>query len=369
MARFYPSGGAGGADTSVVTAGAGDILSGKVIVDADGNPLTGTLALVGDAAEGHVLVGKTFYNTDAKTKKTGTMIDQGAKTSSLNCGGSYTIPAGYHNGSGKITANSLSSQTDATATAAYIRSGYTAWVKGSKLTGTMAVTSAINFSATAQSDSIIRISWTNPSKGPWEGVEIRMSTSGSPGVSGGSQVYKGRGNNGTTGGASNYVDISGLSLGTTYYFTCTSYASGLGNGSSYNVSAKTLGMVLFDGSSLQNGCTWEYNNYRFDLTMTAGTLNGKKLVVIPKKNLSYYYLNPRIFDSNSSLHESYLKSDGTVQSLPKNATSSWTGGTKYTFNCNNIYGYDKCVRFRFAIGYTEAGTGDLTQCISLVALL
>ena len=26
---------------------------------------------------------------------------------SLNCGGSYTIPAGYHNGSGKVTTNSL----------------------------------------------------------------------------------------------------------------------------------------------------------------------------------------------------------------------------------------------------------------------
>lgn len=64
------------------------------------------------------------------------MANQGAKTSSLNCGKSYTIPAGYHNGSGKITANSLASQTSATATAAKILSGYTAWVNGSKLTGT-----------------------------------------------------------------------------------------------------------------------------------------------------------------------------------------------------------------------------------------
>ena len=66
---------------------------------------------------------------------TGTMANHGAKTSSLNCGSSYTIPAGYHNGSGKITANSLASQTSATATAAKILSGYTAWVNGSKITG------------------------------------------------------------------------------------------------------------------------------------------------------------------------------------------------------------------------------------------
>ena len=38
------------------------------------------------------------------------MPNKGAVTASLNCGGSYTIPAGYHNGSGKVTANSLASQ-------------------------------------------------------------------------------------------------------------------------------------------------------------------------------------------------------------------------------------------------------------------
>ena len=65
------------------------------------------------------------------------MTNQGAKTSSLNCGASYTIPAGYHNGSGKITANSLSSQTSGTASASDILSGKTAWVSGSKRTGTM----------------------------------------------------------------------------------------------------------------------------------------------------------------------------------------------------------------------------------------
>ena len=51
------------------------------------------------------------------------MTNQGAKTSSLNCGESYTIPTGYHNGSGKITANSLASQTSATATASDILNG------------------------------------------------------------------------------------------------------------------------------------------------------------------------------------------------------------------------------------------------------
>ena len=64
------------------------------------------------------------------------MPNKGAVTASLNCGGSYTIPEGYHNGSGKVTANSLASQTSANATAGDIISGKTAWVNGNKITGT-----------------------------------------------------------------------------------------------------------------------------------------------------------------------------------------------------------------------------------------
>lgn len=67
---------------------------------------------------------------------TGTMANRGAISSSLNCGQTYTIPAGYHNGSGKISANSLASQTQATAKAEDILQGKTAWVNGACLTGT-----------------------------------------------------------------------------------------------------------------------------------------------------------------------------------------------------------------------------------------
>mgnify|MGYP000700619331 CR=1 FL=1 len=66
---------------------------------------------------------------------TGTMVNRGAVSSSLNCGQSYTIPAGYHNGLGKVTANSLASQTVANATANNLSSGVTAWVNGVKITG------------------------------------------------------------------------------------------------------------------------------------------------------------------------------------------------------------------------------------------
>ena len=86
------------------------------------------------AVASQILSGYTAYVKGSKI--TGSMNNRGAVTQSLNCGASYTIPAGYHNGSGKVTANSLASQTSATATAAQILSGYTAWVNGKKITGT-----------------------------------------------------------------------------------------------------------------------------------------------------------------------------------------------------------------------------------------
>ena len=89
----------------------------------------------GNATAAQVLSGYTFANASSHYV-TGTMPNNGAKTASLNCGGSYTIPAGYHNGSGKVTANSLASQTSANATAQNISSGKTAWVNGVKITGT-----------------------------------------------------------------------------------------------------------------------------------------------------------------------------------------------------------------------------------------
>lgn len=95
------------------------------------------------AVAANILSGKTAYVKGSKI--TGTMTNRGAVSQALNCGGSYTIPAGYHNGSGKVTANSLASQTSATATAAKILSGYTAWVNGTKLTGTAVSYNPISF--------------------------------------------------------------------------------------------------------------------------------------------------------------------------------------------------------------------------------
>ena len=85
------------------------------------------------AVASDILTGKTAYVKGAKV--IGSMVNRGTVTSSLNCGNSYTIPEGYHNGTGKVTANSLASQTAGTATASDILTGKTAWVNGIRLTG------------------------------------------------------------------------------------------------------------------------------------------------------------------------------------------------------------------------------------------
>ena len=99
----------------------------------------------GNATVADVLKGKTFSN-GTQVGLTGTMENRGAINQTLNAGGSYTIPAGYHNGSGKVTANSLASQTSATAAAGNILSGKTAWVNGNKITGSMANKGNLNWS-------------------------------------------------------------------------------------------------------------------------------------------------------------------------------------------------------------------------------
>ena len=128
---------------------AADVAAGKTFTSSAGLAVTGTSTAVetGDAtaSASNILSGKTAYVHGQKVN--GSMTNQGAKNQALNCGGSYTIPAGYHNGSGKVTANSLASQTAGTAAAADIASGKTAWVNGVKVTGS-ASASAITFDIT-----------------------------------------------------------------------------------------------------------------------------------------------------------------------------------------------------------------------------
>ena len=86
---------------------AGDVKSGKTFYAGDKTIKTGTLTLSGNAIVGDVLSGKTFYS-NSWTKQTGSMTNRGTWNSTIDPGNSVTIPAGYHSGSGKVTANTSS---------------------------------------------------------------------------------------------------------------------------------------------------------------------------------------------------------------------------------------------------------------------
>ena len=69
----------------------------RAVVSAGGG------AAVGDATAADVLTGKTFSGA-VGSGVSGTMPNNGAVSQTLSAGQSYTIPAGYHNGSGTVTA-------------------------------------------------------------------------------------------------------------------------------------------------------------------------------------------------------------------------------------------------------------------------
>ena len=91
---------------------AGNIRNGVKIFNVTGSyagssSSGGTDTSDADATAANILSGKTAYVNGSKL--TGTMTNNGAVSKTMTANGSYTIPAGYHNGSGKVTVNVSSS--------------------------------------------------------------------------------------------------------------------------------------------------------------------------------------------------------------------------------------------------------------------
>lgn len=88
------------------TVEAAKVLAGYTAHDKSGAPITGTCAFDvnstdGTAAVAEILVGKTAYARG--TKLTGTMPNNGSVTGEIGTvNGEYTIPMGFHDGSGKV---------------------------------------------------------------------------------------------------------------------------------------------------------------------------------------------------------------------------------------------------------------------------
>lgn len=71
-----------------------------------GGGLSKTKLTLANAAESDVLSGKRFYAGD-KIIKEGKMPNRGSWGATLSPGGVATIPSGFHDGSGKVTAVNL----------------------------------------------------------------------------------------------------------------------------------------------------------------------------------------------------------------------------------------------------------------------
>ena len=96
--------------------------------------------------------GTVSDSTSASTDKTD---NTGWSSKEMDAGSSATIPAGFHDGTGVITAKSLASQTQATAGAADILSPKTAWINGSKITGTIPTYTTSKLRISAGYDTIL----------------------------------------------------------------------------------------------------------------------------------------------------------------------------------------------------------------------
>lgn len=103
---------------------AADLLEGTTAHGKDGAPITGTCTYDSDTSEdtaavGEILSGKTAHARGALL--TGTMTNNGAVTGTiLTKAGTYTIPQGYHDGSGSV---SIASAEQAKILAENIKSG------------------------------------------------------------------------------------------------------------------------------------------------------------------------------------------------------------------------------------------------------
>lgn len=124
-------------DLTADTIKADKLLKGYTAHSADGNTITGTCTFDANtqdatATADEILLGETAYNKG--NKLTGTMPNNGAVTGSITAKTQqYTIPKGYHDGSGKV---GISSTEQAKIIATNIREGVTILGVSGSMSGT-----------------------------------------------------------------------------------------------------------------------------------------------------------------------------------------------------------------------------------------
>lgn len=128
-------------DLTADTVAKDKLLKGYTAHGADGEKITGTCEYDADTADAtaavaEILTGKTAYARGAKL--TGTMPNRGAVTGTISTkAGTYTVPQGYHDGSGKVA---IAATEQAKLIADNIREGVTILGVAGAMTGSEGVT-------------------------------------------------------------------------------------------------------------------------------------------------------------------------------------------------------------------------------------
>lgn len=120
-------------DLTSDTVTASDILSGKTAHSKTGAELTGTCTYDADTGDATAVAAEILATKTAYvngSKVTGSMTNRGGVTGTMSSKSGYVIPQGYHDGSGTVT---LDSSSDQNLVAANIRQG----VEVLGITGTM----------------------------------------------------------------------------------------------------------------------------------------------------------------------------------------------------------------------------------------
>ena len=123
------------------------------------------------ASRAQVLEGYTAVTNDSGDEAAqGTMPNRQAVSVTLKAGDVYAVPAGYHNGNGRVTANNLTVQTPGDATAANITTGRKAWVNGVQIVGNGADNTTFYNNGITYADSRINNSSASYTSGYANGV-------------------------------------------------------------------------------------------------------------------------------------------------------------------------------------------------------
>lgn len=275
-------------------------------------------SLGGNANAGEVLSGKTFSSDSSGRAVSGTMPNNGAITKTLNCGGSYTIPSGYHNGSGKVTANSLGSQTEGTAGESSILSGKTAWVDGKKVTGSMTDNGAKTSSLNCGEEYTIPAGYHNGS-GKVTATSLASQTEGNANTS---NILSGKtawvGGKKLTGSMSNNgAQTKSLNCGEAYTIP-TGYHSGSGKVTANSLASQTEGTAT--ASEIITGKTaW---------------INGSKVTGTMNRLADYRYIPNQTLQIRN--RTSYTDGTGATQNCSSTKfLSVYEGCTGYISGTNN----------------------------------